>query len=212
MILNTWWFPRRFFLFTLNPKVKFLIECKAFFPLFLYLFSPPPLFFVTKQGEESIQFLFFSYVEMIDGLWTWWFWEKDCPGAHRNPANPHTKNSERPRTFLLICFESLSLYFFMRNVNHFMKIKWINPTMALKTRLPRFLGLARCLSWLGNNWVLSSCESRASDRPVHASFSASSKGCFVLNGCNDLIAGVGYVQIRQIQLPSLTFSWTAQRV
>lgn len=61
---------------------------------------------------------------------------------------------ERLGSFLLICFESLSLYFFMRNVNHFMKIKWINQAIALKTRLPRFLGLARCLGSLGNNCVI----------------------------------------------------------
>lgn len=47
-----------------------------------------------------------------------------------------------------MCFESLSPRFFMRNVNHFMKMVWINQASALESRTsppPRFLGLPRSL-------------------------------------------------------------------
>lgn len=42
----------------------------------------------------------------------------------------------------------------MRNVNHFMKIIWINQDIALETRLPRLLGLPGCLGALGLSWEI----------------------------------------------------------
>ena len=84
-------------------------------------------------------------MEIIYDFWTLWFWEQDCPGADRNSANEHTKNSEKLIFFLLICFESLSLCFFMRNVNHVVKFTWINQAIALETRFPQVLLLNQTL-------------------------------------------------------------------
>lgn len=99
------------------------------FPLF-FLFNKMRIAIVSwaKYGNNLC---FLNFITLC-------FWEQDCPRADRNSANEHTKNSEKLFFILLICFESLILCFFMRNVNHFVKFTWINQAIALETRLPRF--------------------------------------------------------------------------
>lgn len=65
------------------------------------------------------------------------FWEQDCPRADRNSASEHTKNSEETLLYFTNLFKSLSLCFFMRNVNTSWNLHGL-ASHCTETRLPRF--------------------------------------------------------------------------